>query len=50
MGNVLVLIALVLEIVHFAVAKDTSLPFIALVLVTLALLVPFATPYLNRHR
>lgn len=37
--NLLALVALVLEIIHWATTRDSSLSFYALVLVTLAVLV-----------
>jgi hypothetical protein len=39
MGFLLALVALILEIVYWAQSHDLSLPFVALVLVTLAILV-----------
>jgi hypothetical protein len=49
-GLVIAVIALVLEIIHWANTKDSSLSFYALVLVTLAILIPGAVPYAQRRR
>lgn len=50
MGGVLALIALVLEVIHWATTKDASLSFYALVLITLALVVPVGMTFYNSHR
>lgn len=47
-GSLLALVALVLEVIHWATTKDASLSFYALVLVTLALLAPGAVAYARR--
>lgn len=48
-GLLAAVVAVVLEVVHFALTKDTGLPFLALVLVTLAVLTIAAGPMLA-HR
>ncbi|MBJ7601426.1 hypothetical protein [Candidatus Nephthysia bennettiae] len=49
-GLVIAAVALVLEIIHWVNTKDSSLSFYALVLVTLAILIPVAVPYAQRRR
>jgi hypothetical protein len=49
-GLIIAVIALVLEIIHWVNTKDSSLSFYALVLVTLAILVPVAVPYVQQRR
>jgi hypothetical protein len=50
LGAVFALIALILEIVHWTSTRDASLLFYALVLTTLAILVPFAWGYIPARR
>lgn len=49
-GLVIAAIALLLEIIHWLNTKDSSLSFYALVLVTLAILIPVAVPYVQGRR
>lgn len=51
LGVILAVVALVLEIIHWAVTRDSALSFYALVLVTLAVLVGgYALPFGGRSQ
>jgi hypothetical protein len=50
MGGILAIAALVLEVIYWATTKDQTLPFIALVFVTLALVVPFGVGFYSSRR